>query len=70
MKLSESLVNHLLYLGVESVKIENNKVVGYDLKKGSIKCNLTNRDVGIIIRTWKCCEGLMYGKFKNGDNNV
>ena len=57
MKLSESLVNHLLYLGVESVKVENNKVVSYDLKKGSIKCNLTNRDVELIIRTWKCCEG-------------
>lgn len=57
MNLSESLKNHLLYLGVESVKIENNKVVGYEIKKGSISCSLSNRDVEIIIRTWKCCEG-------------
>ena len=59
MKLSESLVNHLLYLGVESVKVENNKVTGYDIKKGSISCSLTNRDVEMIIRTWKCCESVI-----------
>ena len=35
MKLSESLTKHLLHLGVESVKVENNKVVGYEIKKGS-----------------------------------
>ena len=57
MKLSESLTNHLLYLGVESVQVENNKVVSYKIKKGSIGCSLTNRDVEMIIRTWKCCEG-------------
>ena len=57
MKLSESLTKHLLYLGVESVKVDNNKVVGYEINKGSISCSLTNRDVEMIIRTWKCCEG-------------
>ena len=57
MKLSESLTKHLLYLGVESVKVENNKVVGYEIKKGSISCSLSNRDVEIIFCTWKWCEG-------------
>ena len=59
MKLSESLTKHLLHLGVESVKVENNKVVGYEIKKGSISCSLTNRDVEMIIRTWKCCESVI-----------
>ena len=57
MKLSESLTNHLLHLGVESVQVENNKVVSYEIKRGSISCSLSNRDVEMIIRTWKCCEG-------------
>ena len=59
MKLSESLTKHLLHLGVESVKVENNKVTGYDIKKGYISCSLTNRDVEMIIRTWKCCESVI-----------
>ena len=33
MKLSESLTKHLLHLGVESVKVENNKVTDNKKKK-------------------------------------
>lgn len=57
LKLSPALKAHLLHLGIESVDVQDNRVFGYKLKDGVTQCNLTNRDVGVIIRTWKCCEG-------------
>ena len=59
VKLSNELVDHLLYLGIKSVNVKDNKVVDYDLRGDVLKCNLTNREVELIIRTWKCCESVI-----------
>lgn len=57
MELSPKLKAHLLHLGIESVTMQDNRVQGYILKDGVKYCTLTNREVELIIRTWKCCEG-------------
>lgn len=57
LELSPSLKAHLLYLGIQDVKVEDGSITGYTVREGVTRNNLTNWDVEIIIRSWKCCEG-------------
>lgn len=57
LKLSPALKAHLLHLGIQDVEFKYGTVIGYTVREGVTRNNLTNRDVEIIIRSWKCCEG-------------